>query len=287
MDHLRRAAFRRRVEHEGPLMIPHCPDALTARLCERLGFDGGYLGGGGLGLSLAVSEALLSVTELAQTAAAIRRRSALPLVVDGGVGFGDAVHTARTVWELEAAGVHAIELEDQVAPKRASHHRHVEHLIPVAEMTGKLRAAVAARRDPDLLLIARTGAVRNESFDAAIERCEAYFAAGADAVMLLPENAGQRAAAPRRLSGPVALLTSFDLHGAGEWAGFGYSMVIDPVTGQAAAFSALREAYEAQRAGRPSARPAAESFAVYEGLQELAGFEELYDIERATTEPGT
>lgn len=287
MNDLARAAFRRRVETGGPLMIPHCPDALTARLCEQLGFDGGYLGGGGLGLSLAISEALLSVTELAQAAAAIRRRSSLPLVVDGGVGFGDAVHATRTVWELEAAGVHAIELEDQVAPKRASHHRHVEHLVPVEEMTGKLRAAVAARRDPDLLLIARTGAVQNESFDAAVERCEAYFSAGADAVMLLPETDEQRAAAPRLLSGPVALLTSFDLHTPEEWAELGYAMVIDPVTGQAAAFTALREAYEAQRAGRRSPRPAAESFAVYEGLQHLAGFEELYDIERATTEPGT
>jgi methylisocitrate lyase len=287
MDDLARAAFRGRVETGGPLMIPHCPDALTARLCEQLGFDGGYLGGGGLGLSLAVSEALLSVTELAQAAAAIRRRSSLPLVVDGGVGFGDAVHATRMVWELEAAGVHAIELEDQVSPKRASHHRHIEHLIPVEEMTGRIHAAVSARRDPDLLLIARTGAVRNESFDAAIERCEAYFAAGADAVMLLPEGAEQRAAAPRRLSGPVALLTSFDLHTPKEWGEFGYSMVIDPVTGQAAAFTALRDAYEAQRAGRPSALGPAESFAVFDGLQHLAGFEELYDIERATTEPGT
>lgn len=287
MGNLARAAFRRRMETGGPLMIPHCPDALTARLCERVGFDGGYLGGAGLGLSLAVSEALLSVTELAQAAASIRRRSALPLVVDGGVGFGDAVHVTRMVWELEAAGVHAIELEDQIAPKRASHHRHVEHLIPVEEMLGKVRAAVAARRDPDLLVIARTGAVRNESFDAAVERCEAYFGAGADAVMLLPENAEQRAAAPRRLSGPVALLTSFDLHTPQEWTELGYALVIDPVTGQAAAFSALRAAYEAQRAGRSSGRPAAESFAVHEQLQDLAGFEELYDIERATTEPGT
>lgn len=287
MDNLARAAFRRRVENEGPLMIPHCPDALTARLCEELGFDGGYLGGGGLGLSLAVSEALLTTTELAQTAAAIRRRSALPLVVDGGVGFGDAVHVTRMVWDLESAGVHAIELEDQVAPKRASHHRHVEHLVPVEVMLGKIRAAVAARRDPDLLLIARTGAVQNESFDAAVERCEAYFAAGADAVMLLPENAEQRAAVPRRLSGPVALLTSFDLHTPGEWSELGYSLVIDPVTGQTAAFGALRDAYREQRAGRPSARPAAESFAVFEQMQDLAGFEDLYAIERVTTEPGT
>ncbi|GGJ39919.1 isocitrate lyase/PEP mutase family protein [Streptomyces brasiliensis] len=287
MNDLARADFRRRVENEGPLMVPYCPDALTARLCEQLGFDGGYLDGGGLGYALAVSEALLTITELAQAAAAVRRRSALPLVVDGGVGFGDAVHVARTVWELENAGAHAIELEDQVAPKRVSHHRHVEHLVPTEVMTGKIKAAVGARRDPDLLLIARTGAVQNESFDAALQRCEAYFEAGADAVMLLTQNPEQLAEAPRRLPGPVATLTSFDLHTPEEWAQLGYALVIDPVTGHTAAFSALREAYERQRTGRPSGRSVAEAFEVYESLQHLAGFEELYDIERATTEPGT
>ncbi|CAG6390743.1 hypothetical protein NMG29_10135 [Streptomyces cocklensis] len=90
MSDLNRREFRRRVEAGGPLMIPYVPDALTARLCEQLGFDGGYLGGGGLGYSLAISEALLTVGELASAAAAVRRRSSLPLVVDGGVGFGDA-----------------------------------------------------------------------------------------------------------------------------------------------------------------------------------------------------
>ncbi|WP_027940553.1 isocitrate lyase/phosphoenolpyruvate mutase family protein [Amycolatopsis taiwanensis] len=96
----------------------HCscngaPGALTARLCEQLGYDGGYLGGGGLGYSMAVSEALLTLTELATTAWQIRRRSRLPLIADGNVGFGDAIHVAGMVRELEHAGVHAIELEDR------------------------------------------------------------------------------------------------------------------------------------------------------------------------------
>ncbi|NBH07411.1 isocitrate lyase/phosphoenolpyruvate mutase family protein [Amycolatopsis sp. SID8362] len=284
---LDRAAFRARVSSGEPVMVQWCPDALTARLCERLGYDGGYLGGGGLGYSMAISEALLSVSDLAAASWQIRRRSRLPLIVDGGVGFGDAIHVARTVWELEAAGVHAIELEDQVAPKRASHHRHVEHLIPLEEMVAKIRFAAQARRDPDLLLIARTGAVQNEDFERAVERLAAYHEAGADVVMLLPANDEQLAEAPARLSAPVATLTSFDLHTAEEWRSLGYAILIDAVTGQTAAFAALREAYELQHSGKPSGRPAAESFAIYESFQELAGFEELYDIERATTEPGT
>ncbi|MEV6900293.1 isocitrate lyase/phosphoenolpyruvate mutase family protein [Amycolatopsis sp. NPDC051372] len=282
-----RAAFRAQVSGREPVMVQWCPDALTARLCERLGYDGGYLGGGGLGYSMAISEALLSVSDLAAASWQIRRRSQIPLIVDGGVGFGDAIHVARTVWELEAAGVHAIELEDQVAPKRASHHRHVEHLVPIEEMVQKIRFATEARSDPDLLLIARTGAVQNEDFERAIKRLMAYHEAGADVVMLLPGNDEQLAAAPARLTAPVATLTSFDLHTADEWQGLGYAILIDAVTGQTAAFAALREAYERQRAGKPSGRPAAESFAIYESFQDFAGFEELYDIERATTEPGT
>ncbi|WP_326835058.1 isocitrate lyase/phosphoenolpyruvate mutase family protein [Amycolatopsis rhabdoformis] len=282
-----RAAFRRRLSSGEPLLVPWCPDALTARLCERLGFDGGYLGGGGLGFSLAISEALLTCTDLATAAWQIRRRSDLPLIVDGGVGFGDAIHVARTVWELENAGAHAIEFEDQVSPKRASHHRNIEHLVPVEEMIGKIKAATEARRDPDLLVIARTGAVQNENFAAAIDRLNRYAEAGADVVMVLADDDDQLAAAPARVDAPIATLTSFDLHTPDEWRQLGYHLVIDPVTGQTAAFTALRTAYEHQRAGRPSGCVPIEAFTTFHGFQELAGFEDLYDIERATTEPGT
>ena len=287
MADISRADFRRRLTPDKPQMIQWCPDALTARLCEQLGYDGGYLGGGGLGYSMAISEALLTVSEVAATTWQIRRRSLLPLIVDGNVGFGDPVHVTRMVWELENAGAYGIELEDQVAPKRASHHRHVEHLITLDEMAAKIRCAVEARRDPDLLLIARTGAVQNESFDRAIERLAAYLEAGADVVMLLPGDEEQLASAPARLNGPVATLTSFDLHTPKEWRELGYSVLIDPVTGQTAAFAALCEAYKLQREGMPSGRKASETFAIYESFQDLAGFEELYEIERRTTEPGT
>ena len=115
-----RRQFRERVlDSRGPAMLaPITLDPLTARLCEQLGFTAGYVSGGGLGYQLALSEALLTVTELAATVAAITRRSSLAVIVDGGVGFGDPVHVARAMWEFEAAGAVAVELEDQVAPKR-------------------------------------------------------------------------------------------------------------------------------------------------------------------------
>ena len=104
---------------EPAVLAPLTLDPLTARLCERLGFGAGYVSGGGLGYQLAVSEALLTLTELAAVVAAIVRRSSLPIIVDGGVGFGDPVHVARAMWELEAAG--AVEILDS-GPVTPAYH---------------------------------------------------------------------------------------------------------------------------------------------------------------------
>jgi methylisocitrate lyase len=282
----KRQRFRAAVQSGRPVMVPLCLDPMTARLCEQLGFDAGYLSGGALGFQLAVSEALLTVTELSGATAAISRRSGLPMIVDGGVGFGDPVHVARMMWEFEAAGAVAVELEDQIAPKRVSHHRGVEHLVPPADMVAKIRIAVAARQDPDFLVIARTGAVRNEDFDAAIERGKAYFDAGADLVMLFPQTDDQWGAAAGLLPGPVAVMAALDARPPAEWQQLGFAVVIDPFTGQVAAFDAVRTVYERQRAGEGKAELAGR-FAIYRELPGVAGLEELYDIERATTEPGT
>ena len=283
-----RGMFRERLlaSNASAVLAPLTLDPLTARLCERLGFGAGYVSGGGLGYQLAVSEALLTVTELAGVVAAITRRSSLPAIVDGGVGFGDPVHVARAMWEFEAAGAVAVEIEDQVAPKRVSHHRGVEHLVPAAEMVAKLRVAVAQRRDRDFLVIARTGAVRHEGFDAAIERGLAYAEAGADLVMLFPETPEQWADAPRRLSVPVVAMTAHGTRTAAEWGAQGWPLVIDPFTGQTAAMAAVRAAYERVAAGEPGGDLTA-LMATYRELPGLAGLDELYDIERATTEQGT
>jgi methylisocitrate lyase len=283
-----RRQFRERMlDSDGPAVLaPLTLDPLTARLCEQLGFAAGYVSGGGLGYQLAVSEALLTVTELAGTVAAITRRSSLPIIVDGGVGFGDPVHVARAMWEFEAAGAAAVELEDQVAPKRVSHHRGVEHRVPVADMVAKVRVAVSERRDPDFLVIARTGAVRHEGFDAAIDRGIAYADAGADLVMLFPETPQQWDDAPRRLPVPVVAMTAHGNRTAGDWRRQGWPLVIDPFTGQTVAMAAVRAAYEEVAAGRVGGDLTA-LMATYRDLPTLAGLDELYDIERATTEPGT
>ena len=220
-----------------------CHDAMTARMCEQLGIAAGYVSGAMLGHSLAVSEALLTAHDLGSVVAGIRARSGLPLLVDAGVGFGDAVHTRRTVWILETAGAQGIELEDQVAPKRVEHHVGIEELLPVDDMCAKIMAAVDARESPDFTIVGRTNAVRNESFASALERAHAYAEAGADLVMLLPETEREFADAPALLPIAAATLSTADRFTPDAWSAMGWRLVVDPLTGPMAATLALHRVY--------------------------------------------
>ena len=282
-----RQAFRAAIEAEQPVFAPLCLDALTARLTHELGFGAGYLSGGALGYAHAVSEALLTLTELADTARHLTNRSDLPIIVDGGVGFGDAVHMARTIWEIESTSAAAIEIEDQVAPKRVSHHRGIEHLVSMEQMCAKITQAVSARRDPDFLIIARTGAVRNESFDAAVDRANAYADAGADLVMLMPGTDTEWGDAPRRVAAPLAAITSLDTRTPGQWSDLGWRLIIDPFTAQVLALDAVRNAYRHFIEHGNTGHDRRDIFAIYREIPELAGLNDLYEIEDNTTEQNT
>lgn len=279
-----RAEFAAKVRAGESILAPVALDPLTARLTESLGFGAAYLSGGGYGFQLAVSEALLTLTEVAGLTRQITARSGIPLIVDAGVGFGDAVHLTRAVRELEAAGAAAIEIEDQVAPKRAHHHKGVEHLVPMETMVEKVREAAAARRDPDMLIIARTGAVRNESFDAAIARSLACKEAGADVLMLFPSGEDQIAEAGRRLPHPLSLMAPADRLDAAALAGHGFTLLIDPFTGQVLMYEAVRDAYRSIAASGVSGREVDELMALYREVQQAAGMDDLYAIEERTTE---
>ncbi len=279
-----RSRFAQLVRSGQPILAPVALDTLSARLVESLGFEAAYLSGGGFGFQLSVSEALLTITEVAGLTRQITARSDISLIVDGGVGFGDALHTTRAVREIEAAGAAAIEIEDQVAPKRAHHHKGVEHLVPLEMMVDKVREAVAARRDDDFIIIARTGAVRNESFERAIERCAAYREAGADVLMLFTNDPGQIAEAGRVLGGPLSLMAPADRLDRGMLAQHGFNVLIDPFTGQVAAYGAMRDAYRSIAADGSSGRDVDELMSLYREVQQMAGMDELYAIEERTTE---
>ena len=266
------------------VFAPLALDALTARIAERAGFDAVYVSGGALGYAHGVSEALLTLSELADTTRHVVAGCDAAVIADGGVGFGDAVHVARTITEIEATGAAAIEIEDQVAPKRVSHHRGIEHLIPADEMAAKVEHAVKARQDADFLVIARTGAIRNESFDAAVERANLYREAGADVLMLMPTTVEQWVDAPKRISGPLASITSLDLSSRAEWQALGWRLVIDPFTAQVVAVKAIQAAYGQFMQTGATGTDRAEIMATYRTLAELAGLNPLYAIEDATTE---
>ena len=262
---------------------PLCLDALTARIAEQAGFRSVYVSGGALGYAHAVSEALLDLNELADVVRHIRARSGVKVFVDGGVGFGDPVHMSRTVKVLEAAGASGIEIEDQVAPKRVSHHRGIEHLIPLQEMVQKITVAAASRQNAATRIIARTGAVKNESLNAALERCERYVAAGADMILIMADSDDDWATIGSRVQVPLVTFAPLAGRSVQEWTERGVSLVFDPFTTQVAHVINTQETYRRFFAGEAQALSPAELFATYNQLDQIAGFEPLYEIEDATT----
>src|SRR5215475_11801720 len=171
-------------EGSRPVTAPLVLNPLMAKMVERAGFTAGYLGGGATGYAKVALEANLNVTEMCQAALDIHAVSSLPLILDGACGYGDPMHMHRTIGMAEAAGFAAIEIEDQLVPKRAHHHIGIEHMIPATLMAAKVRESLAARRRPEFLIIARTNAMRASTMDDALRRGEAYKKAGADVLLL-------------------------------------------------------------------------------------------------------
>ncbi|WP_240633760.1 isocitrate lyase/PEP mutase family protein [Caulobacter flavus] len=165
------------------LAAPGCYDGFSALLVEQAGFEAAFLSGAALSLARLgrPDVGLVAVGELADAVRAIADRVDIPLIVDIDTGFGNALNTQRTVKVLERAGAAAVQLEDQTFPKRCGHIRG-KGVIPVAEMVGKVRAAVDARSET--LIIGRTDALGVEGPQAALDRAEAYLEAGADIVFV-------------------------------------------------------------------------------------------------------
>jgi 2-methylisocitrate lyase-like PEP mutase family enzyme len=203
-SHVSRREFPTMLSPGAALLLPGVANALAARIVADQGFTAAYVTGAGIANTfLGVPDiGLVTVTELAQHVAAIRAAFPGPLVVDADTGFGNPLNMVRTVELLERAGADALQIEDQVFPKRCGHFAGKE-VIPAAEMVAKVKAAVDTRRDRDLLIIARTDAIAPEGFEAAIERAAAYHDAGADVTFVeAPTTMEQITDIPRRLPWP-------------------------------------------------------------------------------------
>ena len=196
--------LRKYIEAPEIVMIPGVPDALGARLAEQAGFKAVFLSGYAASASLlgAPDVGLLTMTEMAESARRITDAVAIPVFADGDNGHGNATNVMRTMRQFERAGVAAIFFEDQVTPKRCG-HMSGKQVIPVNEMVAKIKAAVDARIDRDLLIMARTDALSVNGIDDAIERMHRYLEAGAELSFVeSPTSVEQMQRITREISAP-------------------------------------------------------------------------------------
>jgi 2-methylisocitrate lyase-like PEP mutase family enzyme len=217
---------------DGPLLLPGAPDALTARVIEALGFEAVYITGAGVtNARLGVPDlGLITLSELADTVEGVRAAVALPIVVDADTGFGGPLNVRRTVQTLERRGANAIQLEDQTFPKRCGHFAGTE-VIPAADMVAKLDAALDARADESLLIIARTDARQMLGLEAALERAALYREAGADVIFVeAPRTADELAEIGRRIDAPLVVNMveggATPQLSAGELSALGFAIVL-------------------------------------------------------------
>jgi methylisocitrate lyase len=269
-----RAGRLRELIGQGCVAMPGVPNAAIARQVEGAGFDALYVSGAGLAnMTAGVPDiGLLTLTEVAQLAGYIADAVTIPAIVDADTGFGGPENVARTIRELERVGLAGCHIEDQEFPKRCGHLAG-KSLIPAEEMIKKIEAAVAARRDPDFLIIARTDARGVEDFPNAVNRAQKYLEAGADAIF--PEalqNAEEFREFAKQIDIPLlANMTEFGkspLLLLSELAELGYRMVIFPMSAFRVSMKASEEFLRAlKKTGTQT-----------NWLDEMQTRQELYDL---------
>jgi len=249
-----RQRLRRRLTEGGIIIAPGIYDAYGARFVEQAGFEAVYMTGNGVSASLLGQPdvGLVDLTLITAHAHRVASCVELPLICDADTGYGNAVNVRHTVREFEAAGVAAIHLEDQVLPKRCGQLPGARPVVEFAEAVGKIEAVVAARLDPDFVIIARTDARHVTGMTDAIERANAYRAAGADAIF--PEGLQSEAEFAEFAKGsPGPLLANMTEFGktpdipVSRFGELGYSIVIHPLTVMRVAMGSVTSALERLR----------------------------------------
>jgi len=280
------STLKQRLTDPRLLLAPGIYDALSALLAEQAGFEALYLSGASIAYTrLGRSDVgLTTFSEVEDTLARITERVAVPVIVDADTGFGNALNVQRTVRGFERAGAAMIQLEDQTFPKRCG-HLSGKAVVPRAEMCGKLRAALDARRSDATLILACTDALAIEGLEAALERAEAYLACGVDALFVEAlRSSGDMDAACRRLSGRTALLANMveggqtPVQSAAELQARGFRIAIFP-GGTARAVAHTLGGYYASLRQHGTTAPWRERMLDFDGLNAVIGTPEL--LERA------
>jgi 2-methylisocitrate lyase-like PEP mutase family enzyme len=276
--------LKERLARPQPLLAPGVYDALTALLARQAGFEALYLSGASIAYARLgrPDVGLVMATEVADTVANIVDRVDLPLIVDADTGWGNAINTQRTVRSFERAGAAMLQLEDQTFPKRCG-HLSGKQVVPVAEMCGKLRAALDARASSDTLILARTDALAIEGWDAAMDRAEAYLECGVDALFIEAlRTEDELAEAGRRFGNRIPLLANMieggqtpikDAQALGE---LGFRIVIFP-GGTARAASFALQAYFASLKSNGSTAAMRDRMLDFDGLNAVIGTPELLE----------
>ena len=271
------ATLRELLAGPEPVLAPGAYDALSARLVERAGFPAVYMTGFGASASLLgrPDVGLLSFDEMAGHARRLVQAVSVPLIADADDGYGNPLNVMRTVREYAAAGVAALHIEDQVAPKRCG-HMEGKDVIDTTEMVEKVRAAVEARGDGELLIIARTDARAVEGLDAALERARSYREAGADALFVEAPETEQEIEAVAAAFPEAPLVFNWVDGGKtpqlplGRIRELGFALVIYPVTTLFAAARAVADVLD--RLGEHDV-PSFDAFTDMIGLPEMRALE--------------
>jgi 2,3-dimethylmalate lyase len=281
-----KARLRELLSRPEPLLAPGAYDALSARLVEQAGFDVVYMTGFGTTASLIgrPDVGLLTGTEMVDNARRIAAAVEVPVIADADTGYGNALNVVRTVQLYEQAGIAGLQLEDQVMPKKCG-HMSGKAVIETGEMVGKIRAAVEARYDPDLVVIARTDAVAVHGVDEALSRARTYADAGADLLFVeAPTSEEDIVRVAAGLRGVAPLVFNWAEGGRtpplplDRIAELGFALVIYPIGTLLAATAAIRaELATLRRDGVPTASlPSFDEFTGLVGLPEVKELEQRF-----------
>ncbi len=279
-----RKILKQVLSRPGLVTAPGVYDMISARIADRLGFDVLYMTGYGVSASLGLPDAgLVSFTEMVERVAQICLGTTTPVVCDADTGFGGLLNVERTVRGYEAAGAAALQLEDQVFPKRCG-HTPGRRVIPLEDMVRKIKVAVASRASPDFLVVARTDARTTHGLDEALRRGEAYAKAGADILFIeSPESEEEMARIGRHFDVPL-LANMADggrtpILSRERLQELGYKMAIFPATGFLATAKALERVYGVLAKKGSSATIQNELYS-FDKFCRLVGFEHVWDFEK-------
>ena len=286
-------ALRKLVNAGKFLELPTAHDALTGRLIESVGFRSLYVGGFVTGGSTAISEPQLTMSEQIRVASDIANGLKIPVVMDAGAGWGEPLHTMRTIRECIRAGIAGVHIEDQLFPKRAHYHTYVAHNIPINEYRDKIKLACAQRdeTDKDFVIIARSDACREQGFKEAIRRMHIATAAGADMGLIFPRSHDETVKTPKLCRIPMVYVQSRGnrdkrpLYSNAQLKDMGYAGCIDAILSVGVQFHFMRKALqELKRTGDYTGMTQQEWLTARKDVETLIGLEDYYRIERETVE---